>query len=142
ATTCPPNRSPAASARSRFTRPPRSSRESVERRSVSGETSKASVSSPAGSIVRQTPDTAMLSPGRASVQAGGRSRARSAPGLLGETEATFAVAETRPVNIAAPVCLKKASRRRDARGEPDIGPEAGHLERLEARGLGEAREPG
>ena len=80
ATMCPPRRSPAASARSRFTPAPgpgprgraleRLGRD-VEEQRLTGRCR--------GSTVRQTPETAMLSPTATFPKAGGRSTSRTEP---------------------------------------------------------------
>src|SRR5664280_1145169 len=120
---CPPRRSPAASARSRFTPAPAARPPRAERASVSNETSKNSAwpRAAGGTSVRQTPETAMLSPTVASPKAGGRSTARTAPAASDRSETTRATADTRPVNISRSYPTTKAGRiRADSRRSAPI----------------------
>src|ERR1039458_5926130 len=137
----PPRRSPAASARSRFTPAPAARPPRAERASVSDETSKNSAWPRAaeGTSVRQTPETAMLSPTVASPKAGGRSTARTAPAAPDRSETTRATADTRPVNI--PRILTDHEIRQDPRRQSQIVSDPDRIEAGEAAGVSETVSP-
>src|SRR5207302_553559 len=99
-TTCPPRRSPTATARSTFTTSPTSQRPSVVRATVSPVRS-ASKRLPAIRVtVRHVPLTAMLSPTRTPSRAHRASTLNRSDPSPGRTARTTPVASTMPVNIA------------------------------------------
>src|SRR5215213_9073702 len=93
----PPRRSPARSGSSRLTLSPAPSGPSDERRRVSAITSARKPSGAGSTAVRQTPLTAIESPGESSAPSGVATRSR-APSPSCSTASTLPIPATSPVN--------------------------------------------